>query len=100
MKNKVYAVIANLLVIFACITFSACTTTPEQSPEDRELERSVERAISGGPGLSTAGISVTVLNGVAILKGSVATGIDKVLTEKVVRDVEGVAEVRNYIFVD
>ncbi|MBX2883146.1 MAG: BON domain-containing protein [Granulosicoccus sp.] len=99
MKRAMYRTIGYVLMFFACITVSACATV-QQNPEDRELERVVEREISSGSAYSRGGVIVSVNDGVAILKGSVKQGIDKILIEKIVRDIEGISEVRNYIFVD
>lgn len=99
MRVRIRTVVSHLIVVFACSILSSCATVP-QSPEDRNLERAIEQAIAAGPALSNAGIIVTVQNGVAILKGSVERGIDKTITEKLVRDIEGVTDVRNYIFVN
>lgn len=99
MRKNMKSVIGFVSLLFASITLVACATV-EQSPEDRQLERVVEKAIAAGPSFSSAAVSVTVLGGVAILKGSLQQGVDRIIIEKIVRDIEGITEIRNYIFVE
>lgn len=50
-----------------------------------------------GPG--TSGVRVTVNDGVATIYGNVESGIDKVLVERKVREMEGITKVCNRLFV-
>lgn len=99
MKRTICRKIGYVLMLLASITLSACATV-QQTPEDRNLESEVERAIASGSAYAGGGVLVSVHDGVAILKGSVRQGIDRILIEKIVRDIEGISGIRNYIFVD
>ena len=76
------------------------STMPTESVNmDSTIQAAVDKRISDDPEISTLGITATVLNGKAMLVGTVKTEELKTRIEKMVKQVKGVKQVDNQIIV-
>jgi len=64
---------------------------------DLKTERAAYRAIRNEPTLSAYPITLGCVDGVVLLHGTVDNDTEKKLVERLVKNVEGVSEVRNYL---
>ncbi|HXD30336.1 MAG TPA: BON domain-containing protein [Pyrinomonadaceae bacterium] len=74
-------------------------TTNPNVPDDTSIQAEVEKRIQKDTALSTLGLTVSVLNGKALLVGTVNSDALKRQAEKVVMAVKGVKSVDNQIIV-
>ena len=76
------------------------STLPADSANmDSTIQDAVDKRISDDPEISTLGITATVLNGKAMLVGTVKTEEMKTRIERMVKQIKGVKEVDNQITV-
>jgi BON domain len=76
------------------------TTMPAETTNmDSTIEAAVEKKLADDPEISTLGITATVLNGKAMLIGTVKTQELKTRIERMVKQVKGVKAVDNQISV-
>jgi len=89
---------AILLILLCCWFLAAGGQTCIETDDDR-LERAVREAIEEYPFLSTGVITITAVNGRVTLEGHVFSqkALDKL--DEIVPQVEGVAELRNFVIV-
>ena len=66
---------------------------------DSTIQAAVEKKLADDPEISALGITATVLNGKAMLIGTVKTEEMKTRVERMVKQVKGVKEVDNQISV-
>ena len=76
------------------------TTMPAETTNmDSTIQAAVDKKLADDPEISTLGITATVLNGKAMLIGTVKTEELKIRIERMVKQVKGVKEVDNQISV-
>jgi len=76
------------------------TTMPTESVNmDSTIQSAVEKRLADDPEFSTLGITVSVLNGKAMIIGTVKTEALKGQIERAVKQIKGVKEVDNQITV-
>jgi cytoskeletal protein RodZ len=74
-------------------------TAPSTVNMDSTIQAAVDKKLADDPEISTLGITATVLNGKAMLIGTVKTEELKTRIERMVKQVKGVKEVDNQISV-
>lgn len=78
---------------------SRTASAAQAKPSDRQIAKSVRRAIRQGGGVDMAALTVRVKGGVVTLGGSVPSADEAAKAANAARKVNGVADVRNRLTV-